>query len=290
MKKQTAIFLLVIVTVIWGGGFVATKLALDSGISRGMLNMLRGGIFSLLMLVTFPKAIVTMSKETLKAGFLMGIFNAGGFVLQAIGAMYTTPSNSAFLTTSNAVIVPIWAWIIYKVKPTVRNIIAIFVCMIGMGVLTGIFNSRFVLNIGDVYTVAGAVVYAIAIVMLSKQPKGSHFACSAFLMGVTMFLGGFTYSILFEDLVLTSVNWAPAILPVLYLAVGSNYIANSLQIVAQRHIPASTASLIFLLEGVFGSIFSIIWGFEKFTMGLVTGGGLILISLVLSEMQFKKKQ
>ncbi len=290
MKKQTAILLLVIVTIIWGGGFVATKLALDNGISRGMLNMLRGSIFSLLMFISFPKTIMTMSKETLKAGFLMGIFNAGGFVLQAIGAMYTTPSNSAFLTTSNAVIVPIWAWIIYKVKPTIRNIIAIFVCMIGMGVLTGIFNSRFVLNIGDVYTVVGAVVYAIAIVMLSKQPQGSHFACSAFLMGVTMFLGGFTYSILFEELVLTSVNWAAAILPVLYLAVGSNYIANSLQIVSQRHMPASTASLIMLLEGVFGSIFSIIWGFEKFTMGLVTGGGLILISLILSEMQFKKKQ
>ncbi len=290
MKKSTASGLMFIVTVIWGGGFVATKLALDAGIPRGMLNMLRGAIFATLTFAAFPKKILGMTKEILTAGFLVGVFNRGGFVLQAIGAMYTTPSNSAFLTTSNVVIVPIWAWVIYKIKPTFRNIAAIAVCMTGMGVLSGVFNSRVTVNIGDVYTVAGAIVYAVAIVLLSKQPADSHFSQSAFLMGVTMFLGGLICFILFDDkTVLATIDVKSAILPVLYLSAGSNFIANSLQIVSQKHLPATTASLIMMLEGVFGSIFSIMWGFEKFTLGLVTGGGLILLSLVISEINFKKK-
>ncbi len=289
MKKNTAVFMMIIVTIIWGGGFVATKLALDSGISAGLLNMLRGSIFALLTFAVFPRQVLGMSGEMLKAGLLIGIFNRGGFVLQAIGAMYTTPSNSAFLTTSNVVIVPIWAWVIYKIRPTFKNIIAIFVCMFGMGVLTGIFHTEMVLNVGDVYTVVGAVIYAVSIVLLSKQPRNSHFSQSAFLMGVTMFLGGLICFILFDQVNFDAINISGAILPVLYLSVGSNFVANSLQIISQRHIPPSTASLVMMLEGVFGSIFSIMWGFESFTINLLIGGSLILTSLILSEIDFKKK-
>ncbi len=288
MKKQTAILLLIIVTVIWGGGFVAIKLALDAGVTAGLLNMLRGGIFAGLIFICFPKTVLSMTKEQLKAGLLIGFFNRGGFVLQAAGAMLTSPSNSAFLTTSNVVIVPIWAWVIYKIKPTLRNIMAIFVCMSGMAVLSGMFGTRFVLNMGDVLTVIGAVVYAVSIVLLAKQPADTHFATNAFLMGMTMFLCGSVYCLLFDNVTLSAINWSAAVMPVLYRAVGSNFIANSLQIISRKHLPATTASLVMMLEGVFGSIFSIMWGFEPFTMNLLIGGSLILASLILSEIQFKK--
>ena len=108
MKKQTAILLLIIVTIIWGGGFVAIKQALDYGVSAGLLNMIRGLIFSVLVFACFPKAVLNMSKEQLKNGLLVGTFNFLGFILQAIGAIYTTPSNSSFLTTTNVVWYLFW--------------------------------------------------------------------------------------------------------------------------------------------------------------------------------------
>ena len=288
MKKQTAILLLVIVTVIWGGGFVAIKLSLDSGVSAGMLNMIRGFIFTVIVFAIFPGQVLGMSKAQLKNGLLVGLFNCIGFVLQAIGALYTTPSNSSFLTTTNVVMVPFLAWLLYKNKPKPRNIVAVFICMAGMAVLTDIVNVGLRLNIGDVYTIAGALGFGLSIVLLAKQPEGGHFAAGAFLLGLTLFLGGAFYMVVFENASFAAVNWKEAILPILYLSIGSNFIAQSMQIVAQRHLSASTASLVMMLEGVFGSVFSILFGFEKFTLGLLTGGGLILASLIISEVQIIK--
>lgn len=291
MKKQTAILLLIIVTVIWGGGFVGIKISLDCGVSAGTLNMIRGFIFTMVVFSAFPKQVLGMSKQQFISGLWVGIFNYIGFILQAIGALYTTPGNSSFLTVTNVVMVPFLAWAIYKVRPKMRNIIAVAVCMVGMAVLTGVVGTEFVLNIGDVYTIAGAAGFAMSIVLLAQQPQGGHFARGSFMLGITLFLGGALYAIVFEKITFASlalVDWKTALLPIIYLSVGSNFVAQSLQIVAQRYLSATTACLVLTLEGVFGCLFSVMWGFEKFTVNLVLGGALIMASLILSEIQVVK--
>ena len=231
-----------------------------------------------------------MTRDEFKNGILVGTFNALGFITQAVGALYTTPSNSSFLTTTNVVMVPFMAWAIFKIKPKLRNLIAVVVCMAGMGVLTGAFETEFILNIGDVWTVLGALFFGLSIVFLAKQPEGGHFSTGAFMMGITLFAAGVVYMIFFEEISFATVAWKSVILPILYLAVGSNFVAQSMQIVAQRYLSASTACLILMLEGVFGAIFSVMFGYEPFTMNLLIGGTLIVCSLILSEIQFVKKK
>ena len=145
MKKSTAILMLIIVTVIWGGGFIGIKMALDGGMTAGTLNMARGFIFTAIVFGAFHQHILNMSKAELLNGILVGTFNALGFITQAVGALYTTPSNSSFLTTTNVVMVPFMAWAIFKVRPKLRNLVAVAVCMAGMGVLTGAFETEFIL-------------------------------------------------------------------------------------------------------------------------------------------------
>ncbi len=285
MKKQTAVAMLIITTVIWGGGFVATKIILDTGFPPGLLNVVRGFIFSLLVFCFFPKQIIHMSKEQLKIGILIGTFNFLGFLLQTIGAQYTTPSNSSFITTTNVVMVPLIAWAIYKIKPRLKVFVAVFICLLGMAILSGIFNTNFIINIGDIYTLLCAFSFALAIVMLAKPPEGGHFAAGAFLLGLTLFLGSLIYFFIFERSEVFVIDYKTVVMPILYLAIGSSFIAQTMQVMAQKYLSASTSSLIFLLEGVFGSIFSILFGFEKFTFNLAIGGSLILISLILSEIE-----
>ena len=290
MKKSTAILMLIVVTIIWGGGFIGIKMALDGGMTAGTLNMARGFIFTAIVFGAFHQHILNMSKEELVNGILVGTFNALGFITQAVGALYTTPSNSSFLTTTNVVMVPFMAWAIFKVRPKLRNLVAVVVCMAGMGVLTGAFETEFILNIGDLYTVVGALFFGLSIVFLAKQPEGGHFSTGAFMMGITLFMAGAVYTVFFEDISLSAIPWAKVIWPVLYLAVGSNFVAQSMQIVAQRYLSASTACLILMLEGVFGSVFSVLLGYEPFTVNLLLGGGLIVCSLILSEVQVVKKK
>lgn len=290
MKKSTAILMLIVVTIIWGGGFIGIKMALDGGMTAGTLNMARGFIFTAIVFGAFHQHILNMSREELVNGILVGTFNALGFITQAVGALYTTPSNSSFLTTTNVVMVPFMAWAIFKVRPKLRNLVAVVVCMAGMGVLTGAFETEFILNIGDLYTVVGALFFGLSIVFLAKQPESGHFSTGAFMMGITLFMAGAVYTVFFEDISLSAIPWAKVIWPVLYLAVGSNFVAQSMQIVAQRYLSASTACLILMLEGVFGSVFSVLFGYEPFTVNLLLGGGLIVCSLILSEVQVVKKK
>ncbi len=283
MKKQTAALLLLIATIIWGGGFVATKIILDTGFSPGLLNIVRGFIFSLLVFSFFPKQVINMSKEQFKTGALIGIFNFGGFLFQTIGAQYTAPSSSSFLTTTNVVMVPLIAWVMHKNRPKLKVFIAVGICLLGMAILSGIFNSNFIVNIGDLYTLVCAFLFALSIVMLAKPPEGGHFAAGAFLLGASLFIGSIIYYFIFEGASVSDIDYKTVILPILYLGVGSSFIAQTLQVMAQKYVSASTASLILLLEGVFGSLFSILFGFEEFTLNLAIGGSLILISLILSE-------
>ncbi len=287
MSKQTAICIMLLVTLIWGGGFPATKLSLDFGVTVGIINMVRGAIFTILVFVVFRKQIVTMKLKDVKIGLMAGTANVLAFLLQTIGTQYTTLSNSAFLTTTNVIMIPFMVWVLMKRKPVAKNFIAMAVCMVGTAVLAGVFQNGLTFNVGDIYTLACAFFYGLSIVLVAMQPSDSHFSVSAFMMGLTHFLGGLLYFVVAEGAYIPPLEWKIAILPVLYLGVLSSFTAQTLQILSQRYVSPNTASLVFMFESVFGSIFSILFGFEAFTFNLLIGGGLIVTSLVISEVDFK---
>ena len=287
LKKQTAIIVLFIVTVIWGGGFIGIKMALDYGVTVGLINMIRGFIFTLLVFICFNKHIMSMKLADFKIGLLAGAANMAGFLLQCIGTQYTTLSNSAFLTTTNVVMIPFMAWVLMKKKPVLKNYVAVAICMVGTAVLAGVFQNGLTFNVGDIYTLACSFGFGLSIVFLAMQKSETHFAAGAFMMGFTHFLGGLLYFVIAEGAYIPDINWKIAILPVLYLGFGSSFAAQSMQVAAQRYVNPSTASLVLMFESVFGSIFSIMFGFEEFTLNLLIGGSLIVASLVVSELDFK---
>ncbi|WP_225353675.1 hypothetical protein [Lacticaseibacillus sharpeae] len=43
-----------------------------------------------------------------------------------------------------------------------------------------------------------------------------------------------------------------------------------------------------MTESVFGSVFSVMFGFEPFTMDLLFGGLLILIAIIIMQVDFRK--
>mgnify|MGYP003095580795 CR=1 FL=1 len=102
MKKGLAIGGLILVTVIWGGGFVASDMALES-MKPFQIMMVRFLLASVLMgLVSLGqrnrKEEVVNRTGAIKAGILMGVALFIGFSLQIIALQYTTPSKNAFLT------------------------------------------------------------------------------------------------------------------------------------------------------------------------------------------------
>ena len=160
MKKWLAIGGLILVTVIWGGGFVASDMALGS-MKPFQIMMVRFLLASVLM------GMISMGQHkkegklenragAIKAGILMGIALFAGFALQIIGLQYTTPSKNAFLTALNVVIVPFIAFIILKKKVGMKGIIGAIMSVIGVALLS--LNGNLTLSLGDGLTLLICII------------------------------------------------------------------------------------------------------------------------------------
>lgn len=106
---------LLIVAIIWGSGFIASQMALDAQMSSAFIMFVRFAIAALIVGVVFHKDLKkNMKKEHIKGGLLIGTFLFLAFYVQTVALQYTTPSNNAFITAANVVIVPFLWWAISK--------------------------------------------------------------------------------------------------------------------------------------------------------------------------------
>ncbi|HVJ49822.1 DMT family transporter [Desulfitobacterium sp.] len=261
---------------------------MDVNVSAGFINFARGFIFSMLALLFFYKKIFKMTLDDFKIGLFVGLMNFGGCIAQTVGVKYTTPSNNAFISAIYVVIVPFIAWLAYKKPLKIKSFIAIAFCLLGMAILTGIMNKGFRINQGDVYSLISAFLYAGSIAYISYGTSETDPTIVTFMLATVQTMGGLGYFFIVDGGQLIDVNWQVAILPLLYMGIVCSFAAQTIQVIAQRHTSATTAGLIMMLEGLFGSLFSVVFGFESFTFSMAVGGSIIMIALVFMEVNFEQ--
>lgn len=279
MKKYLAILGLVTVTVIWGGGFVASDMALES-LRPFQIMTIRFLLATVLMGAISVKGLKGIKKEEVKAGIFMGCALFTGFALQIIGLQYTTPSKNAFLTATNVVIVPFIAFVIYRKKVKLNGIFGAVLAIIGVGVLS--LEKNFTLGLGDGLTLICAVGFAFQIFLTSQYVSKYRATvlnfvqmCTAFVLSVVcMFVSGEV------QFAVTQKGW----LSVLYLGIVSTTITYLLQTASQKYVDETKAAIILSMESVFGTLFSILILSEQITMRMVMGCILILIAVVISNL------
>ena len=148
---------LLVVAIIWGSGFIASQMALDAQMSSAFIMFVRFAIAALIVGIVFHKDLKkNMKKEHIKGGLLIGTFLFLAFYVQTVALQYTTPSNNAFITAANVVIVPFLWWAISKKKPGAKFIVSSFLCLLGIGILSINFSEGFAFKIGDLMTLGCA--------------------------------------------------------------------------------------------------------------------------------------
>jgi drug/metabolite transporter (DMT)-like permease len=70
---------------------------------------------------------------------------------------------------------------------------------------------------------------------------------------------------------------------VLFLGVFSTFLCCSLQTSAQRFVPSSKAGIVMGMEALFGTVFSVITGYDQPNLRMVLGGIMMLTSIILPE-------
>lgn len=284
MKKWLAIGGLILVTVIWGGGFVASDMALES-MKPFQIMMVRFLLASVLMGVISRGQRKSEEKlkdraGAIKAGVLMGVTLFMGFAFQIIGLQYTTPSKNAFLTALNVVIVPFIAFVILKKKIGAKGIIGAVMSVFGVALLS--LNGNFTVSLGDGLTLFCAVGFAFQIFFTSEFVKKYPASVLNTVQMFTAFVLSAISLMIFgeNDFQVTTQGWLSA----LYLGVVSTTICYLLQTACQKYIDETKAAIILSMESVFGTIFSILILHEVVTVRMVIGCAVILAAVIISNM------
>lgn len=280
--SKIAIF---IATIIWGSSFMVSKYTLDV-FPPTILIAIRFSVGFILLSLIFIRRLKNLNRKYLLHGAIIGVLIFASFFAQTNGLKYTTPGKNAFLTACYCVIVPFFYWIAQKKAPGKHSFIAAAICITGIGFVA--IDDSFSIGLGDALSVVGgfllaAQIVAVAVFCKDKDPIlvtiVQFGTCAAISWGVSLFTGATIAPVTQQSL-----------LGVLYLAVVSTTFAMLIQNIGQKYVDASSASLIFSLEAVFGVLFSILFFGEQMTMRLVLGFVLIFVAILVSETKLRPRR
>jgi len=263
---------------IWGATFFMVKDALDHVSPLGLL----GYRFLAAALLMLPILAVQKKQpfQGVTGGLVLGGFLWLIYVPQTVGLMYTTASNSGFITGLFIVFVPLFSFMFLKKLPSGIRLVAVLLALAGLWVLTGGLHD---VNRGDVMTLLAAMGYAAHILLADRYMKRGadpvvlsfqQFLVLGALSMVTAPLAGVSLTV--RD---SSVSWV-----ILFLAIFPTITAFLIQLVAQRFTTPVKVALIFSMEPVFAAVFAWTLGGEPFVAHRALGGVMIVCAMILSEL------
>ena len=272
MKRGMAIAGLIVVTAIWGGGFVASDIALNS-LTPMQIMAIRFLLGAVLMSLISVREFRNINIKEIGAGVLMGIALFAAFALQIIGLQYTTPSKNAFLTALNVVMVPFIAFLVLRKRIGWRGVV-------GVAVLS--LNGNMTLGLGDALSLLCAVGFAFQIFFTGLFVQRYRATILNCVQMVTAFVLSVVVMVAMGQVHLTPTTdgwWS-----VLYLGAVSTTICYLLQTACQQYVDETKAAIILSMESVFGTLFSILLLGEVVTPRMIVGCAIILVAVVISNL------
>lgn len=279
MSKKRANALCLIVAAIWGGGFIATDAALDTFDPFTVLMIRFAGAALVCWIVCFIKK-VKITKDTWKRAIVSGILLYLAFAFQTFGLDLTNTGNNAFLTAVNVVLVPYISWGLFHKKPLKIQVMASFICLVGIGCLS-FSTGKFSFSFGDLLSLICAFFFACHIISLEyATEKEDSRAVNAIQMTIAAILSvPFALGLESWPQYVSSVGWMSC----LYMIVIATWLAFQLQTLAQKYTDASSVSVLLCTESLFANVFGYFILHEEKTSIMILGGLLIFFSVVLEE-------
>ena len=258
MKKEQMrnSFILLLTATIWGVAFVAQSVGMEY-VGPFTFNCVRNIIGGIVMIpcifllgkLNGQKKVTLMPenkeerKTLLLGGVLCGIFLCAASNMQQIGILYTTVGKAGFITACYIIIVPIMGMFLGK-KTGIGVWISVVFAVIGLYLLCMTDSLSF--GKGDLYVLFCAVLFAGHIMVIDYfAPKVDGVKMSCIQFFVCGILSG-VLMLIFEEPSLGALFAAKV--PILYAGVLSCGVAYTLQIIGQKNMNPTVASLILSLE------------------------------------------
>ena len=275
---------LLITGLIWGTGFAASQFAIDAGLSTSLILLLRFTLAALILgIILFPR-LKTISAADWKRGIIAGSLMFAGFYSQTLGLRFTTPSNNAFITAVNVVMVPFITWFLLKKAPPLRSFLLSVTTLGGVALLSYGPGASGRFAVGDAYTLLCAFLFAAHIAYLDRASKSVNPALLTFMQMLTASLLSLVFFGIGDGFFIDSRSLALGWPAAAYLGLFSTLICFFIQTTAQRRTTSTKAAIFLSTEALFGALCSVLLGLEAFSWSMPLGGGIILGSITAAEL------
>ena len=241
--------LLLLTAVIWGVAFVAQSVGLEyvEPFTFTCVRSIIGGLVlipCIILLKKWKKGFAT--KIEWIGGICCGLALCAASNFQQIGMQYTTVGKAGFITALYVVLVPIFG-LLFKKKVSTMIWFCVALSVVGLYLLC-MPEGGLALAFGDFLVLICAILFSAHILVIDHfSPKGDgvvisciQFFTCGILSGVVMV---FTETPTIGNIM--DAKWA-----ILYAGVLSSGVAYTLQVVAQKNVNPTVASLILCLESV----------------------------------------
>ena len=315
MNKNSlkGMILLLIADLVWGFAFVAQSVGMEH-LNAFAFNSIRNFIGVIALLPIFfwnlykqqknatrtesQSPSVSMTKQPATSA-LSKIFTknliVGGLIcgtalclasnFQQLGIEQSTVGKSAFITTLYIIFVPILG-IFLKKKVPPQVWFGVGTAIIGLYLLC-MKDEVFVLTIGDIYLLLCAFFFTLQITAVEHfAEKTDGIALSMMEFFVTGVLSGIVT--IFTEIPTWNDIMACA-LPLLYAGAISCGVGYTLQIMGQKHLQATVASLIMSFESVIATLAGWLLLKEVLSTKELIGCGLVFIAVILTQLPAKNK-
>lgn len=299
MKKQQIplknSLILLLTATIWGVAFVAQSVGMDyvGGFTFNWVRSIIGGIV-LLPVIYFlnrqkaPEALTPEEKKAsrktlLTGGVCCGICLCLASNFQQFGIKYTSVGKAGFITACYIVIVPILGLFLKKkCSPYIWAAVAMAVAGLYLLCITDGFS----IGKGDFLVMVCAVLFSLHILVIdyfSPKVDGVKMSCIQFF--VCGILSGIP-ALIFEHPQLSSI--LAAWQPILYAGVMSCGVAYTLQIVGQKNMNPTVASLILSLESCISVLAGWIILEQRLSGREIAGCVIMFAAIILAQLPQKE--
>ncbi|MCH5279159.1 MAG: DMT family transporter [Christensenellaceae bacterium] len=291
MKKLRSSLLLLIASIIWGITFIAQSDAMEH-IGPFTFNFARSFIGSVVLLPVirlFGRAEAGAAndidkkkarKALLVGGILCGIALFAATGLQQFGiSLGSSVGKAGFITSFYIILVPIFGLLLKK-RTSAIIWISMLIAVVGLYLLC--ITEGFSIETSDLLYLGCAVFFAIHILIISVySPLVNGVALSCMQFAVSAVLNGICMLLLekpsFSDIF-------AAYIPLLYAGVLACGIAYTLQIIGQKDLDPTIASVIMCLESVVSVIAGWLILHQQLSGRETAGCVIMLLATILAQL------
>ena len=294
-KEWKSSLMLLLTAAIWGVAFVAQSVGMDyiGPFTFNAIRSLVGGLVLIPCIWLLNRKKPAAQEDTpaqsgrtlFIGGICCGVALAVASSLQQMGIQYTSVGKAGFITALYIVIVPLLG-LLFKRRVSGLIWVAVVIAVGGMYLLC--ITEGFSVGKGDLLVMASAFCFSAHILIIdyfSPKADGVKMSCIQFLVcgllcAVPM--------LIMERPSLPQI--LAAWMPLIYAGVFSCGVGYTLQIVGQRHIDPTIASLILSLESAISVLAGWVILGQKLTVRELIGCILVFCAIILAQLPQKEEK